>query len=71
MTDPERITAARRSVSAALLGRNHVASRLLSSKVSLNLDIACEAAERLAALETENSKLRDRLCAYGQEDDYD
>ena len=68
MTDPARITAARRSVSAALLGRNHVASRLLSSKVSLTWDIACEAAERLAALETENSKLRDRLALEGIHD---
>jgi Mn-dependent DtxR family transcriptional regulator len=68
MTDPERITAARRSVSAALLGRNHVASRLLSSKVSLTWDIACEAAERLAALEKENDALRTRLALEGIDD---
>lgn len=68
MTDPARITAARRSVSSALLGRNHVASRLLATEVSLNWDIACEAAERLAALEVENDALRTRLALEGIDD---
>ena len=68
MTDLSRITAARNAVREAALSRKHVASRLLATEVSLNWEIACEAAERLAALEKENDALRTRLALEGIHD---
>ena len=68
MTDLSRITAARNAVREAALSRKHVASRLLATEVSLNWEIACEAAERLAALEKENDALRTRLILEGIDD---
>lgn len=68
MTDLSRISAARNAVREAALPRKHVASRLLATEVSLNWDIACEAAERLAALEVENNALRTRLILEGIDD---
>lgn len=68
MTDLSRITAARNAVREAALSRKHVASRLLATDVSLNWEIACEAAERLAALEKENDALRTRLILEGIDD---
>lgn len=68
MTDLSRISAARNAVREAKLPRKHIASRLLATEVSLNWDIACEAAERLAALEKENDALRTRLALEGIHD---
>ena len=68
MTDLSRITAARNAVREAALPRKHVAFRLLATEVSLNWEIACEAADRLAALEVENNALRTRLILEGIDD---
>ena len=68
MTDVARILHARRVVVDAALGRSHVASRLLAERVSLNWDIAVEAALRLATLEEENRDLRRLLRKDGVDD---